>query len=90
MEQEQPLFDPADFPPADPKVSHTFAPLKYPLWTEHKAKLIARYLYYFVMITKHGTYIDGFAGPQNDEPDMWAAKLVIESQPRWLSLRGPF
>lgn len=37
------------------------------------------------MVTKHGTYIDGFAGPQDPgKPDMWAAKLVLESEPRWL------
>jgi three-Cys-motif partner protein len=57
--------------------------LKYPIWTENKAKLIERYLYYFVLITKHGTYIDGFAGPQEpDKPEMWAAKLVLESEPK--------
>jgi len=56
-----------------------------PIWTENKAQLIARYLYYFVLITKHGTYIDGFAGPQEPEkPQMWAAKLVLESEPKWL------
>src|SRR5579862_7358355 len=56
-----------------------------PIWTECKAKLIERYLFYFVQITFHGTYIDGFAGAQETEkPEMWAAKLVIESQPRWL------
>lgn len=56
-----------------------------PIWTEHKAKLIERYLYYFVMITHHGTYIDGFAGPQEPGmPETWAAKLVLESEPRWL------
>ena len=59
--------------------------LKYPVWTESKAKLIERYLHYFVFITKHGTYIDGFAGPQQKEsPSMWAAKCVLESRPRWL------
>lgn len=37
------------------------------------------------MVTKHGTYIDGFADPQAaDKPDLWSAKLVLESQPRWL------
>jgi three-Cys-motif partner protein len=37
------------------------------------------------MITHHGTYIDGFAGPQEkDKPEMWSAKLVLESEPRWL------
>jgi len=30
-----------------------------PIWTKNKAKLIERYLLYFVYITKHGTYIDG-------------------------------
>lgn len=39
-------------------------PLINPIWTENKAKLIERYLYYFVLVTHHGTYIDGFAGPQ--------------------------
>lgn len=58
--------------------------LLHPIWTENKAKLIERYLYYFVLVTKHGTYIDGFAGPQEpDKPEMWAAKLVMESRPRW-------
>lgn len=59
--------------------------LESPLWTEHKAHLIERYLYYFVLVTKHGNYLDGFAGPQEpDRPEMWAAKLVLESEPRWL------
>ncbi len=59
--------------------------LRYPIWTENKAKLIERYLYYFIMITKHGTYIDGFAGPQEaDKPEMWAANLVLQTEPRWL------
>lgn len=57
---------------------------QHPVWTENKAKLIERYLYYFVLITHHGTYIDGFAGPQQPEvPAMWAAKLVLESEPMW-------
>lgn len=56
-----------------------------PLWTQNKAKLIERYLYYFVLVTKHGTYIDGFGGPQSPQnEEMWAAKLVLESRPRWL------
>ena len=58
---------------------------RYPVWTENKALLIQRYLYYFVMITKHGTYIDGFAGPQDPSNEAtWAARLVLESRPRWL------
>lgn len=62
----------------------TFRPIRRPIWTENKARLIERYLYYFVLITKHGAYIDGFAGPQQpDKPETWAAKLVLESEPRW-------
>ena len=65
--------------------SHSFRRFRHPLWTEHKAKLIERYLYYFVLITRHGVYIDGFAGPQRpSQPDSWAAKLVLESEPHWL------
>lgn len=58
----------------------------YPVWTENKAKLIQRYVRYFLMITKHGTYIDGFAGPQVEEynDDTWSAKRVLEIRPAWL------
>lgn len=78
---ERLLFELPPRLPEDPK----FPRLRHPVWTEHKANLIARYLYYFVLITKHGTYIDGFAGPQRPEnPEMWSAKLVLESEPRRL------
>jgi three-Cys-motif partner protein len=69
----------------EPDTEPLVKPITHPIWTANKAKLIERYLYYFVLITKHGTYIDGFAGPQQpDKPEMWAAKLVLENQPRWL------
>jgi three-Cys-motif partner protein len=55
------------------------------VWTENKAQLIARYLRYFVFITKHGAYIDGFAAPKDPmNPNSWAAKLVVESEPKFL------
>src|ERR1700761_7500823 len=67
-------------PPAGKPIK--FTPARRPLWTENKAKLIERYLFYFVLVTKHGAYIDGFAGPQNDKAENgWAAKLVLESKP---------
>lgn len=54
-------------------------------WTGNKAKLIARYLWYFTWVTRHGTYLDLFAGPQNSDRDnSWAAKLALENRPRWL------
>jgi three-Cys-motif partner protein len=62
-----------------------FKPAERPIWTENKARLIERYLFYFVLVTKHGAYIDGFAGPQYDgKDDAWAAKLVLESRPALL------
>lgn len=70
-----------DLPPPRDKPIKFKSPDR-PIWTENKAKLIERYLYYFVMITKHGAYIDGFAGPQYpDKEGAWAAKLVLESKP---------
>lgn len=38
------------------------------------------------MVTKHGTYIDGFAGPQDEsgESANWSAKLVVQLRPPWL------
>jgi len=48
-------------------------------------RLVERYLFYFVQITHHGSYIDGFAGPQRlTTPENWCAKRVIESEPKWL------
>ena len=60
-----------------------FKSLRVPLWTQNKALLIQTYLRLFEMITKHGTYIDGFAAPQQAaHPDTWAAKLVLEMTPK--------
>lgn len=63
----------------------TINSLDRPIWTETKAQLIRDYLKLFLFITKHGTYIDGFAGPQYEgHEDAWAAKLVLEMKPPWL------
>jgi three-Cys-motif partner protein len=56
-------------------------PIALPVWTESKARLIQRYLQLFVRITKHGTYIDGFAGPQKPHINEYAAKSVIGTGP---------
>lgn len=57
-----------------------------PYWTHNKAKLIERYLQQFLFVTKHGTYLDGFAGPQEEDLDSenWAARLVLRLRPQWL------
>jgi three-Cys-motif partner protein len=60
-----------------------FKSLRFPLWTQNKARLIQAYLQLFVYITRHGTYIDGFAAPQDaNHLDTWAAKLVLEMEPK--------
>lgn len=75
-----------DWPvPPTPKNSVFIGTLPSPIWTETKAKLIAEYLKLFLFITRHGTYIDGFSGPQDVSNDKsWAAKLVLELEPDWL------
>jgi three-Cys-motif partner protein len=61
------------------------------LWTAHKARLIQCYLDHFVYITKCGTYIDGFAGPQDpDQAGSWSAKRVLDSQVRPKHIRNFF
>ena len=82
MPKQHELFE--DLPPSE-RQPLVFSQLKTPVWTENKAKLISKYLYYFVLITKHGAYIDGFAAPK--EPDIkgsWAAELVLSSEPKFL------
>lgn len=71
-------------PPAVPRAPR-FAAIKQALWTHQKAQLIANYLRLFTMITKHGAYIDGFAGPQAPgQPKSWSAELALANQPPWL------
>ena len=62
-------------------------PVEIPLHSARKALLVAEYLRLFIFVTKHGTYIDGFAGPQSesmDQPGTWSARLVLENEPKWL------
>ncbi|NVD41462.1 three-Cys-motif partner protein TcmP [Ensifer sp. HO-A22] len=81
----------AKHPELFPDAPQQLSPMKmrrdveHKVWTENKAQLIARYLRYFVFITKHGAYIDGFAAPKDpSNPQSWAAKLVVESEPKFL------
>jgi three-Cys-motif partner protein len=78
------LWPDGDLPRSSPKLPEkNFKPLRFPLWTQNKARLIQEYLRLFEFITHHGTYIDGFAGPQQSvHANMWAAKLVLEIDPK--------
>jgi three-Cys-motif partner protein len=74
--------------PADEDSEPLVNPLHHPIWTANKARLIEEYLKLFVYVTHHGTYIDGFAGPQKAHMlDAWAAKRVLESQRRARRIR---
>ena len=77
------LFDFSKIPVGEKKLE--LKNLEAPVWTENKARLIQRYLRYFVFITHHGTYLDAFSAPQQpDHADVsCAAKLVLESEPKW-------
>lgn len=69
---------------ADVFPERNFQSLRFPLWTQNKARLIEEYIRLFQFITHHGTYIDGFAAPQEtDHSEMWAAKRVLEMTPKW-------
>jgi three-Cys-motif partner protein len=72
--------------PADLRnAARRYGRIRNSIWSEHKARFIQQYLKFFVQITKHGAYIDGFAGPQNEgQPDAWSAELVLKSEPKWL------
>ncbi len=69
------------------RIETMLKPLDRPVWSENKAQLIQKYVRYFIMVTRHGAYIDAFSGPQleafNDHS--WSAKLVLEIEPPWLT-----
>ena len=53
--------------------------IKAPLWTSDKSRLIAEYIHHFLMVTKHGVYLDLFAGPQHDsDMENWSVRRVLK------------
>ena len=50
-----------------------------PLWTIDKSRLIDEYLHHFLMVTKHGVYLDLFAGPQRaTDTENWSVRRVLQ------------
>src|SRR5437660_416847 len=84
VESHPSLWTDGELPRSPEKLPEkNFKSLRYPLWTQNKARLIQEYLRLFVYVTHHGAYIDGFAAPQESaHPDTWAAKLVLEMEPK--------
>lgn len=86
---KKPLADECMLPwedlPDPGEIPFKFKMPRQPVWTADKAALVALYLKFFCYVTKHGTYIDAFAGPQRlDCENMWSAKLVLETEPQRL------
>jgi three-Cys-motif partner protein len=86
LDAQEILFEYAPLPGQEKPVAEPAVTAgQFPVWTDNKARFIMCYLRYFVLLTKHGTYIDGFAGPQEEcETDSWSAKLVLASEPQWI------
>lgn len=75
MKGERPMFNIAAQPVQ-------MRPGTFGIWTAHKALLIDEYLRSFVWVTRHGTYIDGFAGPKEPQaPHTWSAGRVVARHP---------
>jgi three-Cys-motif partner protein len=85
-ENQKSLFDLSPYEAPNVVEPIKLLPPRSTIWTENKASLIELYLQLFVYVTKHGTYIDGFAGPQEKgKVEMWAANLVLKSPPYWMN-----
>lgn len=79
------LFAEQDVPVLGKPEETDFRSLRHPLWTANKAKLIQEYIRLFTFVTKHGTYIDGFAAPQDRHlPELCSANLVLQARPPWM------
>ena len=49
------------------------------LWTAEKSALIDEYIHLFLLVTKHGVYVDLFAGPQRvEDTESWSVRRVLE------------
>ena len=79
MDTQTELFD--NFQPAGPRPRKPKPPVepRAPLWTSDKSRLIDEYIHHFLMVTKHGVYLDLFAGPQRaSDTENWSVRRVLE------------
>lgn len=79
MDTQRKLFD--DSQPAGSRPRKPKPPVepRAPLWTSDKSRLIAEYIHHFLMVTKHGIYLDLFAGPQHvGDTENWSVRRVLE------------
>ena len=77
MDTQSALFD---LGPAKPRrrPQKPLAEIGAPLWTADKSRLIDEYIHHFLFVTKHGIYLDLFAGPQRPtDPENWSVRRVL-------------
>ena len=70
----------ADLRPVKPRARPRKAPVEVgaPLWTIDKSRLIDEYIHHFLIVTKHGVYLDLFAGPQHaSDMENWSVRRVL-------------
>ena len=88
MATQTELFD--DLRPAKPRPRPQKPPVDIgaPLWTVDKSRLIDEYIHHFLMVTKHGVYLDLFAGPQYEsDTENWSVRRVLERRTEGPSIR---
>ena len=72
----------SDLRPAGRPRPHVRQPpvgIEAPLWTIDKSRLIDEYIHHFLLVTKHGVYLDLFAGPQHaTDAENWSVRRVLE------------
>jgi hypothetical protein len=74
-----------ELPQGAPEKVRRYKSIEHPIWADHEARFIQQYLRYFIQITKHGVYIDGFSGPQyTDRLEARTDSQVLASEPKWL------
>ncbi len=79
MATQTALFE--DLSPDKPRSRKQTPPneISAPLWTADKAALIDEYIHHFLLVTRHGVYLDLFAGPQRaEDTENWSVRRVLE------------
>ena len=73
------LFDDLRFGKPRPRARKQPVDIGAPLWTIDKSRLIDEYIHHFLLVTKHGVYVDLFAGPQQpSDMENWSVRRVLD------------
>ena len=87
MDTQSALFD---LGPAKPRrrPSKPLVEIGAPLWTADKSRLIDEYIHHLLLITKHGVYLDLFAGPQRPtDTENWSVRRVLRRRTEGPAIR---